>query len=527
MSPPAFDAHAVVFTGGLWGHTRPMCAFAARLVKARPGLVVSFLATPAVLQKAQDEVSRFFDAEGPRDSIRFHALPAGVDFFNGDLEGVADDFARAYEALLADEQMQIPFPSVFVAEMSMPAAHDIVRARSRGITKIIAWCPVSLPFVASALRACGDAPVAEVIRRLKDAARAQGKSYREVADDFFVKSLKGEVYSLPDLPPMVDYALFPQRLEDELFLYGELVLGATLGFMHADGAICVCARALEPQTCAWAASVLAARKGASVPVLADPPSPFFALGPLMPGPTEDASQAQRAGEFAQAEDEARDVAAFLERMGRERGKGSVLYISFGSIFQPYEPPKFWAFLEAVVQLGIPFILSNLGTHAPLPPHLLAAVDESAPGAIGFQRKWLPQQYILAHPATGWFLTHCGVNSTLESLAAGVPMICWPFEFDQPTLAILVAQVLGCGFELAAVRCGLGRQHGAGDVKAEALAVLRRAFFGAEGTEARENALRVAARLARAWDAPGDGEGEGGEALRDLGRFIEEYLPSPR
>jgi hypothetical protein len=42
-----------------------------------------------------------------------------VDFFNGDLEGVADDFARAYEALLADEQMQIPFPSVFVSEVSI------------------------------------------------------------------------------------------------------------------------------------------------------------------------------------------------------------------------------------------------------------------------------------------------------------------------------------------------------------------------------------------------------------------------
>jgi hypothetical protein len=112
----------------------------------------------------------------------------------------------------------------------MPGAYDLVRARSRGITKIVVWCPVSLPFVASALRSCGDTPVAEVIRHLKEAARAQGKSYREVADDvrvcfisdrvyvfnlrqFFVKSLKGEVYSLPDLPPMVDYELYPQRLE--------------------------------------------------------------------------------------------------------------------------------------------------------------------------------------------------------------------------------------------------------------------------------------------------------------------------
>lgn len=62
------------------------------------------------------------------------------------------------------------------------------------------------------------------------------------------------------------------------------------------------------------------------------------------------------------------------------------------------------------------------------------------GVIGFLERtkergmvvstWAPQMRILQHPAVGAFLSHCGWNSVLESIAAGLPILVWPQRAEQ-------------------------------------------------------------------------------------------------
>ncbi|CAI0397601.1 unnamed protein product [Linum tenue] len=73
------------------------------------------------------------------------------------------------------------------------------------------------------------------------------------------------------------------------------------------------------------------------------------------------------------------------------------------------------------------------------------VDRTA--GVGRVMGWAPQTIILAHKAVGGFVSHCGWNSTLESLWFGVPMATWPMYAEQKLNAFLLVHELEIATEI--------------------------------------------------------------------------------
>ncbi|KAL8087740.1 hypothetical protein AgCh_037774 [Apium graveolens] len=114
--------------------------------------------------------------------------------------------------------------------------------------------------------------------------------------------------------------------------------------------------------------------------------------------------------------------------------------------------------------------------------------------------WAPQVKILAHEATGGFLSHCGWNSSLESLVHGVPMIVWPLYAEQRMNATLLTEEVAIGVELVAVSAVAG---GRKVVKREEIArVVRLVMEGEEGKVMRSKARELKQSAAKALKSGG-------------------------
>ncbi|MCO5599487.1 hypothetical protein L7F22_053591 [Adiantum nelumboides] len=126
---------------------------------------------------------------------------------------------------------------------------------------------------------------------------------------------------------------------------------------------------------------------------------------------------------------------------------SVLYISFGSVFDPSvsdvnatalalkasRQPFLWAINPRAASSDVLHML---------PDNFMEETEE-----FGLTVGWAPQLQVLAHENVAAFLTHCGWNSVLEGLSTGVPMLCLPTSSDQPTNGSLVVETWNAGISI--------------------------------------------------------------------------------
>ena len=126
------------------------------------------------------------------------------------------------------------------------------------------------------------------------------------------------------------------------------------------------------------------------------------------------------------------------------------------------------------------------------------------------REWVDQLEILKHQSVRGFLSHCGWNSVLESVAAGVPLAVWPMHADQPFNAKLVVDELK-----VAVRVQTSDRTIRGFVTSEEVSkVVRVLMLGEEGVEAAKNVAELSACAKEAME-------EGGPSWKALKDMISE------
>ncbi|CAL5190532.1 unnamed protein product [Lathyrus oleraceus] len=124
------------------------------------------------------------------------------------------------------------------------------------------------------------------------------------------------------------------------------------------------------------------------------------------------------------EDQIKEIAFAIENSG-------VLFI-----WSLRKPP-----LKGTMDAPSEYSLSDLGLI--LPKGFLDRTVE-----IGRVVGWAPQVQILAHPAIGGFVSHCGWNSTLESIYFGVPIATWPIFAEQQINAFELVCELKMSVEIA-------------------------------------------------------------------------------
>ncbi|KAK7333808.1 hypothetical protein VNO80_30587 [Phaseolus coccineus] len=183
---------------------------------------------------------------------------------------------------------------------------------------------------------------------------------------------------------------------------------------------------------------------------------------------------------------------------------SVIYVNYGSI-TTMSNDNLKEFAWGLANSKLPFLWIQRADivaddSATLPQEFFDEIKDR-----GYITSWCIQEKVLSHPSVGVFITHSGWNSTIESISAGVPMICWPFFSEQHTNSRYVSANWGIGMEVNR------------NVKREEITKLVTEMLkGEKGMQMRQKSLELKKKAIRATDI-------GGSSYNDFYKFMKEVL----
>ncbi|TVU26474.1 hypothetical protein EJB05_29022, partial [Eragrostis curvula] len=299
-----------------------------------------------------------------------------------------------------------------------------------------------------------------------------------------------ELVRVPGVPPFpATHVADGLKERDDVAYDGYMRVSA--GLSRARGVIVNTFRSLEPRAVAAIAAGLCAPPGLPTP-------PVHCIGPLVIK-----SQDRHVAEGGE------ECLAWLDR----QPKASVVFLCFGSLgrFSAEQTREVAAGLEAsgqrflwVVRAPPPNDDGDPAMKYEKPPE--PDLDALLPD--GFLRRtedrglvvksWAPQREVLAHGAVGGFVTHCGWNSVLEAVMAGVPMLGWPLYAEQRFNRFVLEEEMRLTVPLQGCNNGF--------VAADEVAAKVRWLIDSDGATAlRERTLAVMGQAKEALRKGGDSE----------------------
>ncbi|KAL8048585.1 hypothetical protein ABFX02_07G075500 [Erythranthe guttata] len=169
---------------------------------------------------------------------------------------------------------------------------------------------------------------------------------------------------------------------------------------------------------------------------------LIGVGPLIPSAPSDKSF--RGDLFEKSDDNS------VELWLNAKPESSVVYVSFGSILK-LPKAQMEEIAKGLLESDRPFlwvIRINEDNKNEEEEEKLSCLDELE--KIGKFVPWCSQLEVLTHASVGCFVSHCGWNSTLESLSSGVPVVAFPQWTDQGTNAKLIEDVWKSGVRVRGV-----------------------------------------------------------------------------
>nr|WIW42902.1 UDP-glycosyltransferase [Nicotiana tabacum] len=223
------------------------------------------------------------------------------------------------------------------------------------------------------------------------------------------------------------------------------------------------------------------------------------IGPLVPSSFLDGKNPSDTSHGGDLRQRSKDYMEWLNA----KPNASVVYVAFGSYS---ELPK--QMMEEIAQGLIgserPFLWVINGEK---PMENLSCKEElEKQGKIV---SWCSQVEVLQHPSLGCFLTHCGWNSTLESLVFGIPVVACPLWTDQGCNSTLIQDIWKTG-----VRVNANEEGVEGAEFKRCIEIVM--GDGKEGEELRKKAKK--------WrDLAKDAMKEDGSSNENLKAYVDEIL----